>query len=664
MRLLVVFLPLAAIAAELPVREVILYKHGVAFYRRAGDLAAGESARLDFQASEMNDVLKSLTVVDRTGAPVAGLRYDSSEPLDRKLAGFSFKLDGQPSLAALLEQMKGARLELKLAGGDLAGIVVSGRITTGGRDRPDIEQVVLLTDAGELRTVDLSAAVALRFADARLQEQLKEYLTVLHGSRSRDKRSVVIEPGGSAARRLSVSYLSPAATWKSSYRLLFTDEGASLEGWAIVDNTTDEEWSQVRLALVSGRPVSFISPLYEPRYRRRPVSEIGDDGPAAPVIHAGAVQERLADALGGYRRQNGRGQNAQMQNMGNINAREEAAAPPPPAVRGGSSTVAAATDSQEIGELFEYRFTQPVTVKRNGSAMLPFLQQKIAARKLLIYSESMGRNPMNAAEVTNSSGKTLDGGPITVFEQGAYAGEALVETLKTGDRRLVSYAVDLGARVATAFGTGRQLVREIHFRRGVLTTRTAMEETKTFTIRNVDAKEKTLVIEHPKRPEYELVAMKPTSTTATAYRFEVPLKPETTGKFVVSEERIVEQATALTNLTPDVLTSYVSNKVLSAEGRRQLAEVIKQKQKAAAATRALEQTEQELRAAEQDQSRVRQNISTLNSVGQREAVQKYANELVALETKLVGLRDQASVQRRDKSTAEADLAAMIEKMEF
>ena len=123
--------------------------------------------------------------------------------------------------------------------------------------------------------------------------------------------------------------------------------------------------------------------------------------------------------------------------------------------------------------------------------MLPFLQEKIGARKLLIYSESFGQHPMNAAEITNNTGKTLDGGPITVYDANAYAGEALVETLKAGDKRLISYGVDLGTRVTTAFDSSQANVREIHFARGVLTTRNAIEETKTYTIKNVDPGRKT-----------------------------------------------------------------------------------------------------------------------------------------------------------------------------
>ena len=187
------------------------------------------------------------------------------------------------------------------------------------------------------------------------------------------------------------------------------------------------------------------------------------------------------------------------------------------------SLIAVNVAAGELGELFEYRFAAPVTVKKDESAMFPFLQQQIGARRLLIYSESYGEHPMNAAELTNSTGKTLDGGPITVFDAASYAGEALINTLKAGDKRLISYAVDLGTRVTTQFDSSREMVREIHVNRGMLTTRSAIDETKTYTIRNVDQKPKTLIIEQAQRPGYKLLGQKPTETTTTANRFEVKL---------------------------------------------------------------------------------------------------------------------------------------------
>ena len=158
--------------------------------------------------------------------------------------------------------------------------------------------------------------------------------------------------------------------------------------------------------------------------------------------------------------------------------------------------------------------------------------------------------------VRHSTGKTLDGGPITVLDAGAYAGEALMETVKTGDKRLISYAVDLGTRITTKFESKGQTVREIHLNRGILTTRNAAVETKTYTIHNVDQKPKTLIIEHPARPGYTLLERKPTEKTANAYRFEVKLAAGATDKFPVTEEQVFENSFTVVSLTPDVLVTF------------------------------------------------------------------------------------------------------------
>src|SRR6266567_3422846 len=169
-----------AFAADLPVKQVVLYKHGVGYFERAGQLGPGESARLDFKAAEMNDVLKSLTVEEKGGGKITGLRYDSSEPLAQRLGEFPFQLGAQQPLSAVLDQLKGARVELQLGPQVVAGAIVGGRLIPGDDKRPQQEQVTLLLDSGELRNVDLTAAVAgVRFTVAKLQAQFKDYLATL-----------------------------------------------------------------------------------------------------------------------------------------------------------------------------------------------------------------------------------------------------------------------------------------------------------------------------------------------------------------------------------------------------------------------------------------------------------------------------------------------------
>jgi hypothetical protein len=649
-----------ALPAELPVKQVVLYKHGVGFFQREGRLGPGESARLDFDASEMNDMLKSLTVDERGGGKITGLRYDSQDPLSRKLANFPFQIGEDQSLAAMLGRMMGARLELKLGTETVTGSIVNGRMTAGNDKQPERQLLTLLLDSAELRTVDLNSATGIHFSDAQLQQQFKDYLTTLAAARSKEKRSVYIDSTDAKERDVVAGYMIPAAVWKSSYRLILNATGQPvLEGWAIVDNTTGEDWNKVQLSLVSGRPISFVSQLYAPKYVNRPSAELADDTAARPVVHEGAFA--TTGALGGFAPR----QEAQKAAM---------PAPPRPAFRTemaadaisvAPSSIVSDAIARELGDLFEYRIAQPVTIRKNESAMLPFLQQPIQGRKLLIYSDHSSPHPTSAAELTNSTGKTLDGGPITVYDGGAYGGEALMETLKSSDKRLISYAVDLGTRITEAFGSQAALVREIHASRGFVTTKLAAEETRTYTLRNVDAKAKTLILEHPLRQGYTLLSQKAAEKTPNAYRFEIPLAAGGSQEFVVNEERVYDQSYAVTNLTPDVLLTYVRNKNIGDAGRRQLQGIVDQKSKVAENDRALAEVEGQMRDLTAGEDRIRQNISSLNSVsGQQQQVQNYARQIDASEQQLAALRDkQAELQKR-KSTLQSELNKLIEGLSF
>jgi len=675
-----------AVPAELPVTEVVLYKHGVGFFERSGTLAPGESARLDFDAVEMNDVLKSLTI-DERGGKIAGLRYDSMDPLGHTLAQFPFQIGGAQPLSGMLDQLKGARLELKFGNETVSGVIVNAREIPAAENQPAREQLTLMLDSGDLRNLDLSAAGGIRFPEARLQQQFKDYLAALAMARSKERRSVYIDSTDGKERQVTASYMVPAPIWKSSYRLIFPDAGKPvLEGWAIVDNTTGEDWTKIRLSLVSGRPISFISQLYAPRYVSRQNVELPDDAAARPVLHEGAygaASADVAEAVNGPQpspamSQNmldftGRDSKPLVKALPGVNritgslvaggARLSPPAPPPPMAA--PSSIVAGASADAVGELFEYRIGQPVSIRKNESAMLPFLQQAVDTRKLLIWSDHSSEHPTNAAELTNSTGMVLDGGPVTVYDGGVYGGEALMETLKAGDKRLISYAVDLGTRITTAFDSKQAVIREIHANAGILTTRSAAEETAVYTARNVDQKAKTLIIEHPLRAGYTLLNQKPAEKTASNYRFEVPLAAGVTKTFAVSEEHVFDSSYAITNLAPDFLMTYVQNRDLNEAGRKQLGKIASQKQLITDNNAALEDAQNQIRDLGTDEDRLRRNIESLNRVsGQQQQVQDYSRQLGGLEQKLTALRDRQAELQRKKAALQHDLDAMLESLSF
>ena len=343
-----------------------------------------------------------------------------------------------------------------------------------------------------MRTVDLGAATGVRFTDAELQREFKEYFEALAAARSKEKRSVYVDSTDAKQRDVQASYMIPIAGVEIELPADSDGERASrcskagrssITPPARIGTRCSSRWfrggrfrlsaSCIRRSMCSGR--------------KRICRTIAA---AAPVLHAGGVRGhwREAEAAAAAAGAAGRGRAAMaaaarrlmsaLERL--IRARRRPRrcrnrwVPRVPSPR--------TPPAGELGELFEYRMSQPVTIRKDESAMLPFLQQEIDARKLLIYSHTGSEHPTNAAELTNSTGKTLDGGPITVYDGGAYGGEALMETLKQGDKRLISYAVDLGTRVTEAFDSKADVIQEIHVNTAFSSTKMAAEETRTYTV--------------------------------------------------------------------------------------------------------------------------------------------------------------------------------------
>ena len=288
------------------------------------------------------------------------------------------------------------------------------------------------------------------------------------------------------------------------------------------------------MTVVSGKPISFLSRLYEPRYirartssrpRRRRAAGTRTSRPLRrlPPGSRSVVGARLCRPA----------RNDEPASVDGVPAvspgrRGRRDRRPPRCRLGGgfgrgeykiSSSVEPDTGAQEVGELFEYHFSRPASVKAGESLLLPFVQQKITARQVYIWDSGEGVHPQRAAKLTNSTGKTLDGGPVTVYTPEGYTGESLMSTFKAGDKRFLSFAIDLGTRVTTKFDTGAQIIRSFKAEHGLLTTKSSSSERTTYTVSNVDAHVKNVLIAHPVRfgDGSTLVSPKPEEKTAERY---------------------------------------------------------------------------------------------------------------------------------------------------
>ena len=658
-------LPLQAAEKDgLPIRRVILYKNGVGYFERSGRLGPNDSVRLAFKAAQMSDVLKSLTVIDRNGGKISGISYDAKESTARLLSRFSFRLKPGEDIGTLLDQLKGARVRLITAEGAVEGSVVGVRRVKVNKDQED-DQATLLLKNGEMKNFFLSNVRGVKLLDRNLQEDLERYLEILSDTRRRDLRTLTLRAQGKSARDLVVNYLVETPVWKTSYRLILDGKKSTgfLQGWALVDNTSEDDWENVQLSLVAGRPISFIQDLYTPLYAQRPIVGplLGEN--VAPAMHEGFLEkEEAADMKLSKSKRLRRGVVGGV--IGGIMSNAPAPASAMMAQDIAASTAMNAT-AQQLGELFEYKIGAPVTILRNQSSMIPILQSTVEAERVSIFNRRYGlQHPRRGVRLKNSGGLTLDGGPMTVVEDGAYGGEALVETIKAGETRLVSYAVDLGCRVGTKTGSRRGPLMKVKVQHGNLIASTKMIETQTYTIRNLDAKSRTLLVEHPVRAGWKLApGVKPAETTPNFYRFRIVVEPKSTKKLRVTEEYPLQDTIRLTNLSADRISVFLSGPITDPVLRQKFEELGKLKRELAVLTREIKRREGAINEIHRDQDRVRKSLMTVRQIpGQQAQLQRYLRKLADQENRIEVLQNEMEERRRRRAALQTQVDAALHSL--
>jgi hypothetical protein len=392
-----------------------------------------------------------------------------------------------------------------------------------------------------------------------------------------------------------------------------------LQGWAIVENTSDDDWHHIELSLVSGRPLSFVMDLYSPLYVERPE--------VVPELYASLRPPAYEQALeapaesGGLRAQREAGRRRATKPSPSILSKKRSTMPLAAAEQPQEASsfefqrsVVAAAQAAELGELFAYDIATPVSLNRQKSAMLPIVNAPVAATKVSIYNAKVyAKHPLSGLRLENTTDLYLMQGPVTVFEADAYAGDARLADLAPGQTRLISYAIDLKTEVQAAAPSQEQELATVRIQKGVLiATRRAMTEQR-YTIRNRDQKPKTVLIEHPYRSDWKLTQpSEPTERTRDLYRFAVEVAPDKTAQLVVREEQPREQTLRLSDAGPNVILAYIRAPQISDKVKQALQKVVALRRQLDATAEQRQQREQQIRNMADEQQRIRQNMEHLD----------------------------------------------------
>ncbi|HTU18862.1 MAG TPA: DUF4139 domain-containing protein [Gemmataceae bacterium] len=673
-------------AIQLPIGQVVLFSSGVGYFQREGRVEGKARVDLSFPVQDINDLLKSMVIRDLDGGSVSTVSYDSNAPIERTLKSFAVNLTANPSFAQILDQARGEKVEVVLQQtnatqpGTLNGTLIGcekKKQAVGGKDAVEVELLNLWCADG-MRSLKLPEVQRVRFLNPILDSELKKALETLALSHDTQKKSVSINFLGEGKREVRVSYVVENPIWKTSYRLVLNKDEHKpfLQGWAVVENPTDEDWKDVRMALVSGRPISFQMDLYQPLYVPRPVVEMELFASLRPVAYSGSLNQdhdRLAfgpPALGKIpytqqlfdKRAKGDGKARALREpqsgafRGYAGKTKEALDDRMNLAAGVSSVASAA----KLGDFFQYAIDKPVTLNRQKSALLPIINKDVEGTRVSIYNErTQAKFPLLGLRFKNTSGLHLMQGPITVFEGSNYAGDARILDLQPNEERLLSYAVDLGTEVNPVPSTDNGKLTHVKAVKGLLHTTTKLRESKTYTIKNRNDQERTVLIEHPVRNNFKLVSTdKPLETAGDVYRFQVKVAPGKTAKQVVAEERIMQQTVQLTNLNDDSIRHFIQQTITSDKVKAGLQKAMQLRWAMQQTQREIAELERQLNTIRNDQPRLRSNLKELpqTSEAYKRIVKKFNDQETQIEQYQADIKKLQGVEHRQKKAFENFLA--------
>jgi hypothetical protein len=683
-------------AVNLPMTRVVLFNSGVGYFSRSGEVEGEARVDLAFQETDINDLLKSMVLEDFGNGHIAAVSYDSREPISRTLSSFAINLNGNPTFSGILGQARGERIEVTVSPtaqnqpGKLTGAIVGveHQKVAAGASQLDVE-VLNMWCAEGLRSVKINDIQQLRFSNPVLESEFRRALEVLALNHDSAKKAVSLHFSGDGKRKVQVGYVIEAPIWKTSYRLVLDGEGKGgkpyLQGWAVVENPTDEDWSGVKMALVSGRPISFKMDLYNPLFVPRPTVEPELFASLRPPTYDGgfnktqtfaAVGQSISPASGpvplaaaapapglggggfggpGGMPADGKMRLAEKANRADEQERKRYAQEVGKELAGSLRTgsVGSAATGGQLGDFFQYSIDHSVSLARQKSALLPIIGKDVEGTRVSIYNPAVQpKHPLLGLRFKNTSGMHMSQGPITVFEGSTYAGDTRVLDVQPNEERLVSYAIDLGTEVDPQNGPGSSRLTNIKSVKGIVTTTTKIREEKKYRIANRSQQDRTVLIEHPNRTnqQFKLVETdKPIEDTKDVYRFSTKVKAGAEHTFVVNEERDVATSVALSNSSDDQIRYFISLNEATPALKTKLTEALKLKGTWDNSRRELNQIVADLQRLSADQDRIRKNLA--NTPKEAEVYQTYLKKLSDQEKEIDGLTTKQKKLMNDEFAA-------------
>ncbi|MFH0888747.1 MAG: hypothetical protein V1871_06015 [Planctomycetota bacterium] len=629
-----------------PVTKIVFYKHGLGYFERTGKIKDNATVTLQFRTSQMPDLLTSLFVIDYgKDCKITSIGYDSKDPIDKQLENILIRVPEGAALTQFLTQLKGVKVEIKIGTEIIRGNVLGIEPIIQKTDNNVLSawKLVILGEDGSIRPFNLLEVSSIKILDELLQKDLQRILDIYLNAKYTDRKNVKIQTAGKGERNMKIGYLIEMPIWKTSYRLILGDDAKPyLQGWAIVENPTDEDWNNVQVSFVAGNPISFILDLYTSYYPPRTTINLSSLIPLASGLvdlEEKSEGEAVYDSIGGVGGGGGRYGGRSGGKKGDVLSKDLRAAPPSQSfselLAGSISAIATGTP---LGDLFAYEGKTAVSIGRRQAAMVPIVTENVESNKTLYYKDSISPRIMNAVYLTNATKLTLEPGPINIFEGSTSVGEGLIrQSLQAGMKEMIPYAIESGCLIESARSDEAKKTHKVSIVNGVMVLKRYDVYENNYRCANKTTKNFTLYLDQPRWTDASL--MEPAKSEEELpgyYRFKFNLPANKITEFKVIQRKAVSSSIYIQNLKLDDIKFYLKEPYFSKATKDFMTEITKLMNDISEQERIVNEAKQEMDKLAKDQERYRENMKILNVNNPKESEKRseYLERLTGVEKRM------------------------------
>jgi hypothetical protein len=699
-------------ADELPVTRAVLYQNGIGYFERRGKVS-GDHFTISVRRDQVADFLKSLTVVDlSTGGRAVAVALPVENGQEKSMENLPPQVREQGGILAMATAFRGASASLVTT----TGTSVTGRIagveqlqtpTPQGSDQEPVNEwhVTLLLDGNTLQSFPVSQIQTLKILDPALSEGLDKALDVDLNQAAWTPVELTIELSGPSPHDIALSYVVEMPTWRPAYRVVVGDDNqALLQGWAVVDNVSGEDWNNVQMSLTAGTPLAFQYDLYTPHYVVRPdLSPPEEEASNIPQPGAmGGEAEAENEAPEEPEGDEGLGLDGEGEGAGGYAPMATAtAAPAPPAMHSATAgkdfeqqsqyhpidqadlqkNFQALVSGAGVGSLFRYDLDQPVTVPDRQSALVSIVSKQVPGQDVLVFGVNddggSSQNPYRAVLLKNNTGLVLEHGPVAIYRDDTFLGEALADRIEQDAHVFVPYALDSRVNVFLDESTGEEGIQLVSIANGEMTISSKETDKFTYDVTNGTGDTQTLYVQRAKRTGWTLTKVAPSDAKeaappqpgkdgvidqADAYFVPIALPKSGDLKIDVVEETPATREIAMTST--DALAeiqTYLTNPDADPKVAAQLKKVVDTQNQIATDERQMSSLNDQKETLSSRESQERSNLNMLgNSAANADLRKQLMDRLAQMDTQLDDITRQYVTLSEQDTTLKDQLADLVQ----